>query len=522
MHTAVHSLVAVLVGRRRRRRSGGRIATNVPIIFCTLYHIGIDLKRCNARRCRRTKTIGRTLNALANVIRSLLIIQTNQYAPTTTTTTTPPSSLADALPQGSTMTVLGAGKSIPESAPRSEWGSTLPDTLQSVEVGKIDVQHCIAQLDLLHAEHEDSMICSATLSSLDDSSNDFDKEELGTACHGDSGGPLIVRRPVLTSSSSTTTSEALSVTHTGSSTEATADATPVQEEQEEDVLLGVVSVGKQSCNGEATAYTKISYASAWMCDIMCGSGSSMGLMTFEDCPDWCHPSANDEHVVHRQYDGTEEEDGGGDDAVDVPDVRVPDPPAVTTTSTEVPADATGRAQDVDTSDVVETINGGDAADTGDPVDVVNAVNEVEPPDAVHAVDAADSIVVDAVEPTHTVNTADPADAEIDAVEPPETANTISPVDTSTVNAVDPPNAILDPVRPSKTVAAAVSGIDCDKEGDLEYIHKPNKNRKKPCRWLGNASRSESRVLRICSKTNASDVCSGTCRGGSDRCVYISK
>jgi len=40
-------------------------------------------------------------------------------------------------------------------------------------------------------------------------------------------------------------------------------------------------------------------------------------------------------------------------------------------------------------------------------------------------------------------------------------------------------------------------------------------------WLGKSGRSKDRILRICSKTNAQDVCTGTCRSGNDRCVFSS-
>ena len=205
-------------------------------------------------------------------------------------------SVLSTIDQGSRMTVLGAGKTHGGyTHSPSQWNAALPDELQSVEVGRVPVQHCVDQLPgLLDNGHLDgNMICSVSLSRLDKG------EELGTACHGDSGGPLIVSRP--TSTTSTTNNNLRQ--HPSTSTNSTTTSTPPNQ----DILLGVVSVGKQNCNGEATAYTSVSYASGWMCSIMCSD--PLGLVAFEDCPDWCYDEENG------RYHGEVMGDGNGGSAI---------------------------------------------------------------------------------------------------------------------------------------------------------------------------------------------------------------
>lgn len=202
--------------------------------------------------------------------------------------------------QGSRMTVLGAGKTHGKHTySPSQWNAALPDELQSVEVGRAPVQHCVDQLPgLLDSGHLDgSMICSVSLSRLKMS------EKLGTACHGDSGGPLIVSRPKEPTPSTFSTTN---LRQHPSSTAPT-NSTAIAASPNQDVLLGVVSVGKQNCNGEATAYTSVSYASGWMCSIMCQD--SLGLVAFEDCPDWCYDEENG------RYHGEVMGDGNGGSAI---------------------------------------------------------------------------------------------------------------------------------------------------------------------------------------------------------------
>lgn len=206
-------------------------------------------------------------------------------------------SVLSTIEQGSRMTVLGAGKTHGKHTySPSQWNAALPDELQSVEVGRAPVQHCVDQLPgLLDSGHLDgSMICSVSLSRLEKS------EKLGTACHGDSGGPLIVSRP---EEPSTTNLRQ----HPSSTTATNFTATSTSISPNLDVLLGVVSVGKQNCNGEATAYTSVSYASGWMCSIMCQD--SLGLVAFEDCPDWCYDEENG------RYHGEVMGDGNGGSAI---------------------------------------------------------------------------------------------------------------------------------------------------------------------------------------------------------------
>ena len=38
-------------------------------------------------------------------------------------------------------------------------------------------------------------------------------------------------------------------------------------------------------------------------------------------------------------------------------------------------------------------------------------------------------------------------------------------------------------------------------------------------WLGQSNRSQRRIQRICSKTDAQDVCPGTCRPDDGRCIF---
>ena len=207
-------------------------------------------------------------------------------------------SVLSTIDQGGRMTVLGAGKTNGRyTYSPSQWNAALPDELQSVEVGRVPVQHCVDQLPgLLDSGHLDgNMICSVSLSRLDKS------EELGTACHGDSGGPLIVSRPKEPSTSTTSTTTNLRQHPTSSTTSSTNSTAATTASPNQDILLGVVSVGKQNCNGEATAYTSVSYASAWMCSIMCQD--SLGLVAFEDCPDWCYDEENGRYHGEAMSDG---------------------------------------------------------------------------------------------------------------------------------------------------------------------------------------------------------------------------
>ena len=47
----------------------------------------------------------------------------------------------------------------------------------------------------------------------------------------------------------------------------------------DDTLVAVVSAAKDGCDGETSAYTKVSFGARWMCDIMCENK--------DDCPEWC-------------------------------------------------------------------------------------------------------------------------------------------------------------------------------------------------------------------------------------------
>lgn len=319
-------------------------------------------------------------------------------------------SVLSTIDQGARMTVLGAGKTHGRyTYSPSQWNAALPDELQSVEVGRVPVQHCVDQLPgLLDSGHLDgSMICSVSLNRLDKS------EELGTACHGDSGGPLIVSRPKEGSSSTTTSTTNLRQHPTPSTASSNTTAATATSSSNQDILLGVVSVGKQNCNGEATAYTSASYASGWMCSIMCQD--SLGLVAFEDCPDWCYDEENG------RYHGEVTSDGNGGSAI---------------------FGFTGDSEDG---------NGG------------TAYGPKEQQGRAHA-------FIDG----------DEGDSEI-----------------------TPTNG---------------NSIDCETEGNLEFLFR---SKSKSCRWLGKANRSLQRILRICSKTNARDVCAGTCRAGSERCVFSS-
>ena len=209
-------------------------------------------------------------------------------------------SVLSTIDQGARMTVLGAGKTHGRyTYSPSQWNAALPDELPSVEVGRVPVQHCVDQLPgLLNSGHLDgNMICSVSLNRLDKN------EELGTACHGDSGGPLIVSRPKEPSISTTSSTTNLRQHPTSSATSSNSTSATATSTSNQDILLGVVSVGKQNCNGEATAYTSVSYASAWMCSILCQD--SLGLVAFEDCPDWCYDEENG------RYHGEVMSDGNG-------------------------------------------------------------------------------------------------------------------------------------------------------------------------------------------------------------------
>ena len=243
------------------------------------------------------------MNASGSVI-DLAIVELaypSNIAPVALDTT---GSVLSTIDQGARMTVLGAGKTHGRyTYSPSQWNAALPDELQSVEVGRVPVQHCVDQLPgLLDSGHLDgSMICSVSLNRLDKS------EELGTACHGDSGGPLIVSRPKEGSSSTTTSTTNLRQHPTPSTASSNTTAATATSSSNQDILLGVVSVGKQNCNGEATAYTSASYASGWMCSIMCQD--SLGLVAFEDCPDWCYDEENG------RYHGEVTSDGNGGSAI---------------------------------------------------------------------------------------------------------------------------------------------------------------------------------------------------------------